>query len=471
MSDKDHLPFMAMGDFKSILNASKVKQEKMTAIYEIHVVTPMIGGGARPQQVDLNNPFRSSSVRGHLRFWWRATRGAEYKSSAELWKRESEIFGDTSSSSSIKIWVKPSGIPVSKANMARNIASLSTGPKYRLIPSLSSMSYVLWPFESDHTEVAASYSVALHIRYNVPTELREEYETEINAALWAWINFGGIGSRTRRGCGSLYCKDFSPESNREIHHWFNQCLKDYKINLGVPSEREWPTLGGEIHVQSSKKDIKLAWKDVIATYRTFRRRHNKRYRKLQHGEREGRSEWPEADSIRRLTNMGEPPHRISCTIEKGTAFPRAQFGLPITFQFKHDKDKEGKGSLDKEPPKTKLLLKLDNRLVDRLASPLILKTLAVTNKDGFGIIVHLNQPPIAGLQLLVQQEKNKKADENIKRKVDNFKIDKGQVYPELSYRSSPLNMPNGEKTSSAIEAFLASEEVRRWKAKTYPKNT
>lgn len=36
-------------------------------------VSPVFGGGAEPKKVDERSPVRASSIRGQLRFWWRAT--------------------------------------------------------------------------------------------------------------------------------------------------------------------------------------------------------------------------------------------------------------------------------------------------------------------------------------------------------------------------------------------------------------
>ena len=55
--------------------------------------------------MDYDQPIRESAIRGHLRFWWRATRGAACKNANELSKRKEkpEIFGHTEQASQIQV--------------------------------------------------------------------------------------------------------------------------------------------------------------------------------------------------------------------------------------------------------------------------------------------------------------------------------------------------------------------------------
>jgi CRISPR-associated protein Cmr1 len=41
------------------------------------LITPLYGGGVEAGKPDLTKPINEKTVRGHLRFWWRATRGAD----------------------------------------------------------------------------------------------------------------------------------------------------------------------------------------------------------------------------------------------------------------------------------------------------------------------------------------------------------------------------------------------------------
>lgn len=93
-------------------------QSRRTSItLDISLVTVLHGGGAIAGYSDEITPFRPSSIRGH-RFWWRATRGAEYNTWQALRKHEDVIFGDTDQQSPVRIRVdcpdalKPKRIPL-----------------------------------------------------------------------------------------------------------------------------------------------------------------------------------------------------------------------------------------------------------------------------------------------------------------------------------------------------------------------
>lgn len=59
----------------------------------LRVVTPILGGGPKLRDVDTVDIIRVPTVRGHLRFWWRALYGHQYASSQELYATESALWG------------------------------------------------------------------------------------------------------------------------------------------------------------------------------------------------------------------------------------------------------------------------------------------------------------------------------------------------------------------------------------------
>ena len=158
-----------------------------------------------------------------------------------------------------------------------------------------------------------------------------------------WTTFGGIGARTRRGCGSLYCATLKPINKKEAGG-----------------------MGCELVLQNKPGSALQAWKRAVHTLYEFRQGayvgRKKKY---------GKSLWPEADAIRKTTNKSSVKH----TPKKNTPilFPRAMFGMPIIFPFKSKSD-------NGTPPETELLPMKGSELYDRLASPLILKP--ITTGDG-----------------------------------------------------------------------------------------
>ncbi|PAK33648.1 type III-B CRISPR module RAMP protein Cmr1 [Bacillus safensis] len=396
----------------------------------IHLVTPMFGGGPQSNSIDEDRPIRESAIRGHLRFWWRATRGAACKNANELSKREANIFGHTEQASQIQVVTH-----YEKDELKRNSKAF-LNKKNHPFPR-----YVLSNMK-DKTPYLMKAQFSLNIRLSKKTTDFELIKKEVEAALWAWINFGGLGSRTRRGCGSLYCKQFSPYNKRtksQLEKWFEQKLLEYDIQLPA-SSREWPTLSREFKVQAFPLSMISSWRSVIQTYETFRRRSNPT-------KKMGRSCWPEADTIRLLTGKAKSGHHIPYPKEKPfkyQAFPRAQFGLPIQFRFA-PKDS------GKDPDPVTLLPKGK----DRLASPLILKPLAINQNESVGMVMVLQQPKIEALSLLGYGKPLPDV------------TDEQSIYPTATYSNNPLRDESGRTHSSAIQAFLHSREVQTFCQKNH----
>ncbi|HWP38058.1 MAG TPA: type III-B CRISPR module RAMP protein Cmr1 [Gemmatimonadales bacterium] len=59
----------------------------------LELVTPVLGGSASTRAVDEVDIVRAPTVRGHLRFWWRALYAAQHASVLTLYERESRIWG------------------------------------------------------------------------------------------------------------------------------------------------------------------------------------------------------------------------------------------------------------------------------------------------------------------------------------------------------------------------------------------
>jgi CRISPR-associated protein Cmr1 len=78
-------------------NAPAVKKRQDNLIRQVRrykLITPLFGGGVEPHQADPVTIVRGTEVRGHLRFWWRATRGGQFNGSLkEMRRREEEIWG------------------------------------------------------------------------------------------------------------------------------------------------------------------------------------------------------------------------------------------------------------------------------------------------------------------------------------------------------------------------------------------
>lgn len=304
-----------------------------TKTYRIHVITPLVGGGARAKENDEVTLIRVPGIRGQLRFWWRATRGASCEDAAELYRKEGKIWGTDKSPSPVRIAVREI-----------NACGVENYEEYK-----DPMAYALFPLEKDD-KMANGISFNLEMSWPDGEIAKEDVES----AIWAWVNFGGLGSRTRRGCGALYCGQFAPNVNtvEQFKEWYAKKLKEYAIDL-PKTPRGWPTLPQEppllkintdpmdFSQEEGKTDVPElcdAWYDAIDVLQKFRQGVKMGRNPGKSSRKPGRSRWPEADSIRRITGQGSWRHLRSITGMKN-AFPRAEFGLPIVFPFKSDTEK------------------------------------------------------------------------------------------------------------------------------------
>lgn len=324
-------------------------------------------------------PIRVSSIRGHLRFWWRATRGASFDTVDELRQREGEIWGSMENPSPVVVEVD-----VTSRGKTYPCASVPYGGALQF--RQNHPQYALFPFQGSDQQGIPIGECTAGISFELTISCPVALSPEINAALWAWVNFGGIGARTRRGCGALYCQDLATQDFANIGGWYSGCLK--KLGISTATSREWPTLPEKILIKKgTSADALQCWSDVIGLLQTFRQGVNVG-RNLGAQGYPGRSRWPEPETIRTVTNRRS---NIRKRIEQipNDAFPRAELGLPIIFHFKDGGD----------PADTELSPVVGDEEKTRMASPLILRPLRCKNGDMLQMILQLNSPRVAKVVL------------------------------------------------------------------------
>lgn len=381
----------------------------------ITLVTPMFGGGTNTRAVDKDQPIRPTSIRGHLQFWWRATAGARHSQSHSLFADQADIWGSTSIKSKVSVSVEA----------AINPAQISYSSIVNAYPSLK---YALFPFApnnaaSEATGVKHGFNFTVTIKRLDP-KLSDQQWQEVKDATTAWINFGGIGSRTRRGCGSLFSDKISFSTIEAIRLWIG--------SKGTSEVRPWPTLPKKIYINNKTENHDVSWADSVDLLNFFRQgkdcgrnppnNPSDKY-KL------GQSRFPEPDTIRGLLNKWDHPARKEYP-QKG--YPRAEFGLPIIFHFM------GKGV----PPDTTLQPVVDGITQDRMASPLILKSLALSIGTSVPSVLKMNTTPLDEVVLM-----NGINEVNHSRSHPIRSRDFSSMFP------SPMN-----GFSSAIDAFLKYAE-------------
>jgi CRISPR-associated protein Cmr1 len=402
---------------------------------EIEIITPLFGGGVEPGENDPITLIRGTSIRGQLRFWWRATLGANCKSVSELRKREGEIWGTTEKPSSVNLRVK-----ILDNGKEEICAQYSSGKKF---PKFTNgyPGYALFPFQGDSSGKPPSIA-RKNIKFEIILYFLESQSKEVEASLWAWLNFGGIGARSRRGCGALYCKDFAPKTANvsELSSWFKENKKKFNIPPSLLVPQGWPTLGSTFLVKEEVNVFK-AWEDAVNLMYDFRQKvsfgRSSDARNLP-----GRSRWPEADSLRAITGKGAVNHKIPSTIEarllkENPAFPRAELGLPIIFHFKDQADS----------PNNSELYSVNSK---RMSSPIILRPLAVN--DGKKAV------PMFFVLNTVKPDKLKLKIEGKEHLIDTLTSIRRQEL--ANYENSPMR--DSEK-GSALESLVSFAKKQNFK--------
>lgn len=369
----------------------------ITETRKYRLITPLFGGGVKAQEADPITVIRGPSVRGQLRFWWRATRGGQFNGNLDaMRKAEQAIWGsatkkDDKNTGPSKVQVVVTEVTRGQSQKSVPVKNRKTG-KFEQIhvgEPKSPLSYVAFPLRKEDNkpagELLEGVTFSLHIEYpssQTPkglTEIEEKTLTiqdEVQATLWAWETFGGIGARTRRGFGALQLLSVNGKSVQpptDIDRYLQDNLPKFIRNGMHPKGVPHLSLSIIALPKSKSTDATETWKFLFQKMRDFRQarypdKHNYAY---------GRSKWPEPDSIRRFTKKHspghEPQHRVT------DKYPRAQFGLPIIIQFKKDDVKAG-------DPSQHTLRPSDS---ERWASPLILRPIACD--DGFiGLAVRLS---------------------------------------------------------------------------------
>ncbi len=347
----------------------RAKNDRITQVRTYRLITPLYGGGAKTQQPDEVTVVRASEIRGLLRFWWRATRGGQFDGSlAKMRQAEEAIWG--SAAGEKKAGPSPVSLAVCVRKRGQEMRTVRTRKGQRPIGDpYSPYGYVAFPLRESRGGVWEGVEFELHITINCTTvevngnTLRVPEEVE--AALWAWETFGGVGARTRRGFGALQLvriddQSVSVPTVQEVKTRIQKGLQKYVRGS------HWPHGIPHLHpdmkyvIAARAKDADTSWKKLFTALKNFRQA---RYPD-KNGRPYGRSKWPEPDAIRRITGTHSPGHAPRHPVSD--KFPRGRFGLPIIFQFKEKDEENG------DPPKTVL----EGHEHDRFASRLILRPIA-----------------------------------------------------------------------------------------------
>ncbi len=312
--------------------------------------------------------------------------------------------------------------------------------RYKAIPRFEPgyPPYALHPFQGELGEqgktikqdpATAYEGVEFLLSLTFPAQLR----AEVLSAVTAWVRYGGIGARTRRGCGALVV--VKTDTSLRIAMDSDSATPKNRMVTLLPGSRY--VLGAPCNSPTE------AWERAVQVYQCFRQGPGHARRPPREGNRPGRSYYPEPDSIRRITGRYAGGHQPEHPVEKG--FPRADLGLPIVFHFKDNGD----------PPDTTLQGAKEGYL--RMASPVITKPLATEDGRYRPLVMVLNAPHAwqRGDLVLVVKDTNK-----------TFQIGEKQINLSVAdlQRIKPLG---GKPARDALLHFVSqqwdSAQIQEWK--------
>lgn len=291
VKDKKNSLEKSWQDSKQVRNSGLIDWES----YECQLVTPLFGGGVVAGQVDQRMPIRASAIRGQLRFWWRLLASKRLNNPEKIRAEEFALWGGLGTPpQASRVWVEVRRDKPLKLTAVENINS-----------------YALGGAKADEVEIYDCLTPWV-LRIGYFPSLSDKQEQEVKDAVRWWASFGGVGARTRRGFGAVSVSGLSAITDDEIKAAGCQLMLNKTLKLVAQQ----------------------AWELGIKALRDFRQ--GKPGRNKGETRYPGRSHWPEADAIRRLTgrhhNYHAPEHKA------GNVFPRAAFGMPIIFHFKDKKD-------------------------------------------------------------------------------------------------------------------------------------
>lgn len=241
---------------------NEVPDNVISAKFEI--ITPLFLGDANQKATSI----RPNSIKGALRFWWRAINA--HLSLADLAKEEARIFGSTLKQGLFSLFVThcdnlgvaDTSWPISDPNCASSYLG------YGLVGDR----------QNPHREaIKAGIKFTVELQFS-PTA-SEEDKKNIQKAVEAFGIFGSLGSRARRGFGSVQLVNvnetpfmqFTPST---IQAWLKASLNS---NLKSASTLEFSGFSKDSqfampHAKANRSfsDYRVCHKDLGKIYKTVR---------------------------------------------------------------------------------------------------------------------------------------------------------------------------------------------------------
>jgi len=198
------------------------------------IVTPMFIGGADGSPSD---GIRPPSFKGALRFWWRALNWGGCKDLTELHKLEAELFGSADTGQgSFLLAVKLASLQTINAGEVHQEFKQNDASRY--------LGYGLMGAFGANSGKLERGCISHNQTFTVQLRFKKEVVPSVLDALKAIGLLGGLGSRSRKGLGSIAIESINvveddiiwakPNTNAEYHREITKLFETVKFDSKQP---------------------------------------------------------------------------------------------------------------------------------------------------------------------------------------------------------------------------------------------
>ncbi len=326
----------------------------------LETVTPLFLAGADPRGVP---ELRAASMRGALRFWFRALLGGVIGDSNldALRRAESAVFGSTNSASPVAVQVRHDRLSLQPFS---RIAAWDDRTRRYHNPGIAYLFFAARGTKSEPErnaiDAGSSFELVLNKRVGIGASGDQALQ-QAYAALWLLTHFGGLGARSRRGAGNLQVAQVSGKIP-------NSALPPLQVQADTPEKLQTELQDG---LKKLKEMLEVNTSVSFSSTSTFDVLHPETC-KMWVVDKTFDS-WDQAlDAIgkqmQRFRNRRPPDYQNVKDAVQGRPLTqpvkRAAFGLPIVFYYRSLGGRKGT---------------LEGERHSRRASPLIIRVIRLAN--------------------------------------------------------------------------------------------
>lgn len=209
--------------------------------FTCEVLTPMFLSGVDQKTCEL----RAASLRGVLRYWYRALLGGQGVTDlGDLKKCEAAVFGSTEAASPVSIRVVPVDNLAQKTKPPSALPNWDT--KRNQLRQNTGIGYLWFSIglgenQRHYIEPGTKFKVIFSaIASGEQEQQRRKAMRDALRAFWLLAHLGGLGTRARRGAGSFWIRGMRTEEKPERPK-FTSAFDDTTLSETL---NDWMVLGG-----------------------------------------------------------------------------------------------------------------------------------------------------------------------------------------------------------------------------------